>query len=86
MQTDESSNLNQNPIKLLHSKKEAAMMLNCSASTIHSGRKTLQMVVRYSHLSQSHELAAVEKICAAQQLAATAEPNETSRIYATGAN
>ena len=27
------------------------------------GHKTLQMVVRYSHLSQSHELAAVEKIC-----------------------
>lgn len=27
------------------------------------GHKTLQMVVRYSHLSQSHELAAVEKLC-----------------------
>lgn len=30
------------------------------------GHKTLQMVVRYSHLSQSHELAAVEKLCANQ--------------------
>ena len=28
------------------------------------GHKTLQMVVRYTHLSQSHELAAVEKLCA----------------------
>lgn len=28
------------------------------------GHKTLQMVVRYAHLSQSHELAAVEKLCA----------------------
>ena len=28
------------------------------------GHKKLQMVVRYSHLSQSHELAAVEKLCA----------------------
>jgi integrase len=27
------------------------------------GHKTLQMVVRYTHLSQSHELAAVEKLC-----------------------
>lgn len=27
------------------------------------GHKTLQMVVRYAHLSQSHELAAVEKLC-----------------------
>jgi integrase len=27
------------------------------------GHKTLQMVVRYSHLSQSHELAPVEKLC-----------------------
>lgn len=27
------------------------------------GHKTLQMVVRYSHLSQSHELASVEKLC-----------------------
>lgn len=27
------------------------------------GHRTLQMVVRYSHLSQSHELAAVEKLC-----------------------
>ena len=27
------------------------------------GHKTLQMVIRYSHLSQSHELAAVEKLC-----------------------
>jgi len=27
------------------------------------GHKTLQMVCRYAHLSQSHELAAVEKLC-----------------------
>jgi len=27
------------------------------------GHKTLQMVLRYSHLSQSHELAAVERLC-----------------------
>jgi integrase len=27
------------------------------------GHKSLQMVVRYTHLSQSHELAAVEKLC-----------------------
>jgi len=27
------------------------------------GHKTLQMVVRYTHLSQSHELAAVERLC-----------------------
>lgn len=27
------------------------------------GHKTLQMVMRYSHLSQSHELAAVERLC-----------------------
>ena len=27
------------------------------------GHKTLQMVVRYTHLSQSHELAAVELLC-----------------------
>jgi integrase len=27
------------------------------------GHKTLQMIVRYSHLSQSHELSAVEKLC-----------------------
>lgn len=33
------------------------------------GHKTLQMLVRYSHLSQSHELASVEKICANQSLA-----------------
>jgi hypothetical protein len=27
------------------------------------GHKTLQMVVRYTHLFQSHELAAVERLC-----------------------
>jgi site-specific recombinase XerD len=27
------------------------------------GHRTLQMVMRYSHLSQSHELAAVERLC-----------------------
>jgi site-specific recombinase XerD len=27
------------------------------------GHHTLQMVMRYSHLSQSHELAAVERLC-----------------------
>ena len=27
------------------------------------GHKTLQMVMRYSHLSQAHELAAVERLC-----------------------
>ena len=27
------------------------------------GHKTLQMVMRYSNLSQSHELAAVERLC-----------------------
>jgi hypothetical protein len=27
------------------------------------GHKTLQMVMQYSHLSQSHELAAVEGLC-----------------------
>lgn len=27
------------------------------------GNKTLQMVLRYSHLSQSHELAAVARLC-----------------------
>ncbi len=27
------------------------------------GHKTLQMVMRYAHLSQSHELAAVERLC-----------------------
>jgi len=27
------------------------------------GRETLQMVVRYTPLSQSHELAAVERLC-----------------------
>jgi integrase len=31
------------------------------------GHKTLQMVVRYSHLSQSHELAAVEKLCSSRK-------------------
>jgi integrase len=49
------------------------------------GHKTLQMVVRYSHLSQSHELAAVEKICAARQLTGAAVPSEDSRIDRTGA-
>jgi hypothetical protein len=27
------------------------------------GQRTLQMVMRYAHLSQSHELAAVERLC-----------------------
>ena len=27
------------------------------------GHRTLQMVMRYAHLSQSHELAAVERLC-----------------------
>lgn len=27
------------------------------------GHKTLQMVMRYAHLSQSHEMAAVERLC-----------------------
>ena len=27
------------------------------------GHKTLQMVMRYAHLSRSHELAAVERLC-----------------------
>lgn len=27
------------------------------------GNKTLQMVMRYGHLSHSHELAAVERLC-----------------------
>jgi len=27
------------------------------------GHKTLTMVIRYTHLTQSHELAAVEKLC-----------------------
>ena len=27
------------------------------------GQGTLQMVMRYSHLSQAHELAAVERLC-----------------------
>lgn len=27
------------------------------------GHKTLQMVMRYAHLSQLHELAAVERLC-----------------------
>jgi integrase len=27
------------------------------------GQKTLQMVMRYSHLSQDHQLAAVERLC-----------------------
>jgi integrase len=42
------------------------------------GHKTLQMVVRYSHLSQSHELAAVEKICAAPLQLHAAAPAENS--------
>jgi hypothetical protein len=27
------------------------------------GHRTLQMVMRYAHLSQSHEMAAVERLC-----------------------
>jgi integrase len=44
------------------------------------GHKTLQMVVRYSHLSQSHELAAVEKLCRANgaDKAAKEEPKDTA--------
>lgn len=41
------------------------------------GNKTLQMVMRYGHLSHSHELAAVERLCN------TGEGNEnevTSRV------
>lgn len=36
------------------------------------GHKTLQMVFRYSHLSQSHELAAVERLCAPVAIAENA--------------
>jgi integrase len=44
------------------------------------GHKTLQMVVRYSHLSQSHELAAVEKLCKVNGADETAnkEPKEAA--------
>jgi integrase len=42
------------------------------------GHKTLQMVVRYSHLSQSHELAAVEKICVASIQLHAVVPGENS--------
>jgi integrase len=44
------------------------------------GHKTLQMVVRYSHLSQSHELAAVEKLCKMNRAveAANEEPKEAA--------
>ncbi len=44
------------------------------------GHKTLQMVVRYSHLSQSHELAAVEKLCMANSVdeATNGEPKEAA--------
>lgn len=31
------------------------------------GHRTLQMVMRYAHLSQSHELAAVERLCNTDQ-------------------
>lgn len=34
------------------------------------GHKTLQMVMRYSHLSQTHELAAIERLCAIPTIAA----------------
>lgn len=46
------------------------------------GHKTLQMVVRYSHLPQSHELAAVEKLCAvrSQDRADTSENRETYAV------
>ncbi len=40
------------------------------------GHKTLQMVVRYSHLSQSHELAAVEKLCKVSGADGAAEKNQ----------
>lgn len=43
------------------------------------GHKTLQMVVRYSHLSQSHELAAVEKICARRGQATSADLDSDSK-------
>jgi integrase len=35
------------------------------------GHKTLQMVVRYTHLSQSHELAAVERLCETKEATGT---------------
>jgi integrase len=35
------------------------------------GHKTLQMVVRYTHLSQSHELAAVERLCQTREATGT---------------
>ena len=35
------------------------------------GHKTLQMVVRYTHLSQSHELAAVERLCETREATGT---------------
>lgn len=35
------------------------------------GHKTLQMAVRYAHLSQSHELAAVERLCETREATGT---------------
>jgi integrase len=42
------------------------------------GHKTLQMVFRYSHLSQSHELAAVERLCEAVTLTAEKRGDTTN--------
>ena len=51
------------------------------------GHKTLQMVVRYTHLFQSHELAAVERLCrTTQEVTGTRtgtsapEPSDTEQI------
>lgn len=43
------------------------------------GHKTLQMVVRYSHLSQSHELAAVEKLCTSKESPSVLSPENSDR-------
>jgi len=50
---------------LRHSFASRCVMAGVDLRTLQQllGHKTLQMVVRYSHLSQSHELAAVEKLC-----------------------
>jgi site-specific recombinase XerD len=40
------------------------------------GHKTLQMVVRYSHLSQFHELAAVEKLCSSSTVTTNRSASE----------
>jgi integrase len=45
------------------------------------GHKTLQMVVRYTHLSQSHELAAVEKLCSdSNSTSSRSESNSRSSL------